>query len=146
MAGPLRTATEADQAADRPRSDPKRPETHSVDFKRQVGDKRRSRQNLAATLASFVIDGGWVVIGVDEHEGQTPRFVPHPVELAGQRERLDSLAHTPSVPRPAPIRRHHDVRFHTAQTDLRVPTSELVRPYLRVLHAEALLDPPDPSR
>ena len=69
-------------------------ETHSIDFKREVGDSKRARQQLAANLASFATDGGWIVVGFEEHEGDTPRFQPAPVLLDGERERLDSIAHT----------------------------------------------------
>ncbi len=68
-------------------------ETHHVDFKLKVGDDKGSRKNLAANLASFATDGGWIVLGVDEKKGEAPQFVPEPTPLVDQRERIDSIAH-----------------------------------------------------
>ena len=62
-----------------------------MDFKRQVGANASERRRFAEHLASFAADGGWVVVGVDEDAG---RFHEAPVLLDGQRERIDSLAHT----------------------------------------------------
>jgi len=66
-------------------------ETHYVDFKREVSDKH-ARRSVAEHLASFATDGGWLVVGVDEPE--PGRFVPAPLPLAGEPERIESIAHS----------------------------------------------------
>ena len=69
-------------------------ETGTVEFKREVGTTPAQRKKVARTLASFATDGGWLIIGVDERKGEQPQFVPLPVPLKDQRERLDDLART----------------------------------------------------
>ena len=66
-------------------------ETHYFDGKREVGSQPRDRKELARDLASFAIDGGALLIGVDElKEQRTWRLEPQP--LHGLAERVKQIA------------------------------------------------------
>jgi hypothetical protein len=64
-------------------------ERHAVDIKRELPPKSDSaNKSLAQDLAAFAINGGQLVIGVDEG----PPIAPWPVPLAGLPERVESVA------------------------------------------------------
>jgi hypothetical protein len=65
-------------------------ESHSLDLKRELEPGDRGNRSRATDLAAFAVDGGVLVIGVAE--GNPPTISP--VELAGQRERIDQVART----------------------------------------------------
>jgi hypothetical protein len=64
-------------------------EDHFHDAKRELGRTPQANKNLAIDLASFAVDGGLVLIGVEEHD---LTFAPHLIELDGLRERVDQIA------------------------------------------------------
>jgi hypothetical protein len=60
------------------------------DLKRKVENTKNGNKELARDLASFAIDGGTLIIGLDEAEpGGNPL---HPVVLAGLPERVEQIA------------------------------------------------------
>ncbi len=66
-------------------------ETHYLDAKREIGDSGGPRKETARDLASFAIDGGGLVIGVEENkEERTWTLAPQP--LNGLAERVESIA------------------------------------------------------
>jgi hypothetical protein len=66
-------------------------ESHYLDMRRQVGDNAKQRKETAADLASFAMDGGGLLIGVEEDKEQhTWRLAPQP--LAGLAERIEQVA------------------------------------------------------
>ncbi|WP_309231880.1 ATP-binding protein [Nocardia sp. SYP-A9097] len=68
-------------------------ETHYLDLKRTVDPGKSANRKIAADIASFALDGGTIVIGVDEGaDGATLSLWP--VELAGLPERIESIAAT----------------------------------------------------
>lgn len=66
-------------------------ESHYIDVKRVVGDKPGERKETARDLASFAIDGGALLIGVDEDKA-TRTFSLAPQPLEGLMERLEQVA------------------------------------------------------
>jgi hypothetical protein len=66
------------------------PESHELDFKRELPSGSGANRELAADLASFAIDGGILVVGVEEDK-QARTFKPNPVELEGLAERIDQV-------------------------------------------------------
>lgn len=76
-------------------------ETHYLDFKREVGAKPADRAELARDLAQFAIDGGALIIGVQEDK-ENRRWLPVPQNLAGLRERFEQIANSQIDP-PLPI-------------------------------------------
>jgi hypothetical protein len=66
-------------------------ETHYLDFKREVGVNDRARKDLAIDVASLAVDGGVLVIGVDEGDKTAPPTLT-PVDLAGLPERVVQIA------------------------------------------------------
>jgi hypothetical protein len=66
-------------------------ETHYLDCKREIGATPGERKETARDLASFAIDGGSLLIGVDEDKvKRTFSLMPQP--LAGLAERVENLA------------------------------------------------------
>ena len=65
-------------------------ESHVLDFKRGVGSSDAARKETAADLASFAIDGGSLVIGVDEPSKD--RFALCPFDTTGEIERIEQIA------------------------------------------------------
>jgi hypothetical protein len=61
-------------------------ERHTLDFKRELPSGRGGNRELARDLAQFAIDGGVLIIGVDDDAHLTP------VDLQGLRERIDQVA------------------------------------------------------
>lgn len=61
-------------------------EGHFLDVKRQVAAGTPANREMARDLASFAIDGGDYVVGVDEATGQL-----HPVPLGGLPERIEQV-------------------------------------------------------
>ncbi len=71
-------------------------ETHYLDLKREVPPGRSHNRELARDLCQFTIDGGTLVIGVEEHAEGPPTL--EPVELTGLAERVEQVAR--SIPDP----------------------------------------------
>lgn len=65
-------------------------ETHTVDIKRELPAGDAANKELAADIASFAIDGGYIFIGVDEDHGAALA----PVQLDGLAERIEQVART----------------------------------------------------
>ena len=65
-------------------------EDHHTDYKAQLAPGEHGTKSLAIDLASFAVDGGRIFIGV--HQKATPPLVP--IELKGQKERIDQVAHS----------------------------------------------------
>jgi hypothetical protein len=63
-------------------------ERHTVDFKEKLDPGKGANREHARDLAQFGPDGGVLIVGVDD-DGQLT-----PIELAGQRERIDQIART----------------------------------------------------
>ncbi|WP_170929236.1 helix-turn-helix domain-containing protein [Mycobacterium paraense] len=65
-------------------------ETHHVDFKRVVGTSDGAKKDFAQDVAALAIDGGVLIVGVDE-----PKVGPiqlAPFDLTGEAERLTQIA------------------------------------------------------
>ncbi|MFI6986488.1 helix-turn-helix domain-containing protein [Embleya sp. NPDC050154] len=75
-------------------------ENHHVDAKREIPATPRKHHNkeLARDLASFAVDGGTLIIGLQEDKAtQSFKLVPQP--LAGLAERVEEVArHVPKPP------------------------------------------------
>jgi len=71
-------------------------EGHHMDFKREIPVGAIGNKGLAKDLAAFSVDGGQIIVGVDENQsgGTTAR----PVPLAGLKERVDQIARTAVSP------------------------------------------------
>jgi hypothetical protein len=63
-------------------------EGHHVDFKAMIGAGDKSNANLAIDLASFAVDSGVVVVGVDESSDPATSA---PIALSGLKERVDQV-------------------------------------------------------
>jgi hypothetical protein len=63
-------------------------EDHHHDFKAKLADGAAGNTHLAIDLASFAVDGGLLVVGVDENP--SPHLVP--LTTAGLPERIDQIA------------------------------------------------------
>lgn len=64
-------------------------ESHTADFKKELGSGVSANANLAVDIASLAVDGGALFIGVDE--ASTPPAVT-PFQLKGVKERIDQIA------------------------------------------------------
>jgi len=65
-------------------------ESHHLDLKRQVNSKQDNRE-LARDLASFAIDGGVLLVGIEEDTAKrTLRLAPQPI--AGLAEKVERVA------------------------------------------------------
>ena len=60
-------------------------ERHDLEFKQDFPPKS---ERLAKTLAALAVDGGVLVIGVSDGSWKVS-----PIQLAGARERIESIAH-----------------------------------------------------
>lgn len=63
-------------------------ERHHLEIKRELGPGRAAHREAAADLASFAIDGGLIIYGLDEDE-DPPRL--HPISLGGFAERIEQI-------------------------------------------------------
>ena len=66
-------------------------ETHYLDCKRETGATPGDRKETARDLASFAIDGGALLIGVDENKASRT-FSLAPQQLSGLAERVEDIA------------------------------------------------------
>lgn len=64
-------------------------ESHSLDIKRELAAGTSANREAAKDMASFAVDGGLLVYGVDE-SSTPPALTPQP--LAGLAERLEQIA------------------------------------------------------
>ncbi|MFG1774586.1 helix-turn-helix domain-containing protein [Nocardia salmonicida] len=68
-------------------------ETHYLDLKQALDPGKSANKKFAADIAAFALDGGTIIIGVDEgDDGATPQL--HPIDLNGLPERVESIART----------------------------------------------------
>ncbi|MET9318313.1 ATP-binding protein [Kribbella sp. NPDC003505] len=66
-------------------------ETHYLDMKRETGSSSGERKETARDLSSFAVDGGALLVGVEEDkENRTWRLRPQPLE--GLAEKLEQIA------------------------------------------------------
>ncbi|MQA35746.1 AlbA family DNA-binding domain-containing protein [Modestobacter roseus] len=68
-------------------------ESHYWDAKREVSVGSRANKRLAADLAAFAVDGGSLLIGLDEDK-EAGTFALSPGPTAGMPERIGSIAST----------------------------------------------------
>ena len=64
-------------------------EDHHLDLKREVGKSASSNRDLAKDIAAFALDGGMILLGVDE-DNSPPSL--HPIDLQGLPERVEQIA------------------------------------------------------
>jgi hypothetical protein len=72
-------------------------ERHTLDFKGALPPGKGANKELAKDLTQFAIDGGVLVIGVDDNDKTIPPKLT-PVDLNGLKERVDQVAR--SIPDP----------------------------------------------
>ncbi len=65
-------------------------ESHFLDLKREVKATKGENRELARDLASFAVDGGTLLVGVDEGEGGRLSLAPQP--LAQLAEKVEQVA------------------------------------------------------
>src|SRR3989442_1354138 len=99
-------------------------EGHYLDIKRELSSGKSVNKELARDLASFAVDGGRLIVGVDE-DTEPPSL--HPVALAGLAERVEQVARS-IVDQPLELRT--DVVSASSQADrgylvISVPVSPL---------------------
>ncbi len=81
-------------------------ESHWVDLKRELpAGKRAHNIELAQDLASFAVDGGLLIIGVEDHDSRAGKVCG--VELAKLADRVDQVAR--DKVRPSLVVRSHEV-------------------------------------
>ena len=66
-------------------------EGHTLELKRELAAGTAANKELARDLGQFTIDGGVLIIGVDEGDATTPPSLT-PVDLAGLPERIELVA------------------------------------------------------
>jgi hypothetical protein len=66
-------------------------EGHALELKRELRPGTAANKELARDLAQFTIDGGVLIIGVDEGDGTTPPSLT-PVDLPELSERIEEVA------------------------------------------------------
>ncbi len=66
-------------------------EGRSLELKRELPPGTAANKELARDLAQFTIDGGTLIIGVDEGDETTPPSLT-PIDLAGLPERIEQVA------------------------------------------------------
>lgn len=71
-------------------------ETHYLELKREISPGKGANKELARDLAQFAIDGGTLIVGIEEHDDAPPTLAPVP--LAGLPERIEQIAR--SIPDP----------------------------------------------
>lgn len=84
-------------------------ETHYLDVKRELSSGKGANKELARDMASFGIDGGKLILGLDE-DGETGAITRAPQPLAGLSERVEQVGR--SIPDP-PV----DVTTHAIPSD-----------------------------
>ena len=67
-------------------------ETHFFEIKQDIAAGKGGGKELARDLAQFGIDGGILLIGVEESSDASPPWQPTPIPLAGLSERIEQLA------------------------------------------------------
>jgi hypothetical protein len=73
-------------------------ESHFSDIKREIGSTRSGNRELARDLAPFAIDGGTLIVGLEEDKA-TGAFALVPQPLSGLPERVEQIARTiPDAP------------------------------------------------
>jgi len=79
-------------------------ETHYLDLKRELEPGKAKNKEHARDLASFAIDGGNLLVGLDEDkQRRTVALAPQPLD--GLRERVESIARAiPDPPLPVIVR------------------------------------------
>lgn len=70
-------------------------ESHFLDFKKMISDGRGANRELARDLVQFALDGGLLIVGVEETD-DGPVLVPQ--QLTGLSERVEQVAR--SIPEP----------------------------------------------
>ncbi|MGW5317776.1 AlbA family DNA-binding domain-containing protein [Nocardia thailandica] len=68
-------------------------ETHYLDLKETLEPGRSANKKIAVDIAAFALDGGTIVIGVDEREDGEPPILA-PTKLDGLAERIELIART----------------------------------------------------
>ena len=66
-------------------------ESHTLDIKRELPTSDSANRDIAKDIAAFSMDGGVIIIGVDE-DTSPPSL--HPVALDGLAERVEQIAAT----------------------------------------------------
>lgn len=66
-------------------------ESHSWDAKRELPSGRAANKGLAQDLAAMAIDGGFLLIGLDEDKANGT-FALAPQPTANMRERIENIA------------------------------------------------------
>jgi hypothetical protein len=79
-------------------------ERHTLDFKRELEPGKGANKELARDLAQLAIDGGALLIGVDDNDKTVPPQLT-PVELDGLKERIDQVARS-LIDQPLHVRIH----------------------------------------
>jgi Putative DNA-binding domain len=64
-------------------------ESHTLDLKRELAKSESASREIAKDLAAFSVDGGIIIIGVDEETTPSPSL--NPVELKGLGERIEQI-------------------------------------------------------
>lgn len=69
-------------------------ETHYLDLKRELPSGKSGSKGIAKDLAAFAVDGGMILVGVDEGDdpAQPPSLAPQTLE--GMAERVEQIART----------------------------------------------------
>ena len=65
-------------------------EGHFIDLKRELAPGRNANRSIAKDMAAFAVDGGTVVIGVEELDDGCVERAPQPLD--GLAERIDQIA------------------------------------------------------
>jgi hypothetical protein len=72
-------------------------ESHFLDLKRELSSAQSATRDIAKDIAAFAIDGGLILIGVDEG----PPVTINPIPLDGLAERVEQIG-LMAVTEPAP--------------------------------------------
>ena len=62
-------------------------ENHFLDFKRELQPGQSANKDIARDIAAFAIDGGLILIGIDEG----PPVLINPIPLNGLAERVEQI-------------------------------------------------------
>lgn len=62
-------------------------ESHFLDLKRELSSAQSATRDIAKDIAAFAIDGGLILIGVDEG----PPVTINPISLNGLAERVEQI-------------------------------------------------------
>ncbi|MEV8194753.1 ATP-binding protein [Rhodococcus pyridinivorans] len=66
-------------------------ETHYLDLKRELSPGKSGSKGIAKDIAAFAIDGGVILVGVDEGDDPTQRPSLSPQPLEGMAERVEQI-------------------------------------------------------